>query len=625
MGGRLGGVFGWAGISFMAWGVYLTGAGFRDVPSNRMPEELGGPLVFVLILALIVGGCVLLRSTVDPGDDPGKLPARGQTLARIAGALGGLALVVWTFPDQYLVPTVINEGYPLYPDTFVELWVGVCSIALGLALLVGASDKLPVRQWKRALAGLASGVLAVALTAALTPVLTRALTMEHSTVEAGREPEPVPAEVSQVGWTWQPEHTVVGVGRGALGPVIQYRDGFVALDGATGEELWTYRRPYARHVGTGFFAGNEDRAYFHHQESIESETRTLLVLDTSTGEVVRETSVPEPGRDGFGGDGYLTPEARVFRDAKDGRSLVVAHRIGSDEPIWEVPFADDGPGRWCTRPWGRELQGHGDRLLLTHVCLDEEHLPEGDADERNAVLRDLAVPDDAVRTLTVLDTDSGAELWRHEDVPESVYGVEDAEIHPARTEGARPVAATNSGLFDLETGEPVDALPEEPDDPDWVADDLIAADSEGAVVLRRYRDSEARLLLNTDSSGSVTRTVEASNKVLRAFRTPGIWETWDQDHAHALADAVLSTQTWRLEDDREEMRAVMAAPLGAGDPVTEHGLEWIGFDGERLSAHARKLSGPAVHRLLVVPGAVVSYIEGPEESEVPAPVHGLVP
>ncbi|USY22382.1 hypothetical protein NE857_12670 [Nocardiopsis exhalans] len=613
----------------MAWGVYLTGAGFWEPQSNRMPEELGGPLVLVLILALVVGGYVLLRSTVDPGDDPGKVPARGQTLARIAGALGGLALVVWTFPDQYLVPTVINDGYPLYPDTFAELWVGVCSIALGLALLVGASDKLPVRQWKRALAGLGSGVLAVALIAALTPVLTRALTMEHSTAEAGREPEPVPAEVSQVGWTWQPEHTVVGVGRGVLGPVIQYRDGFVALDGATGEELWTYRRPYARHVGTGFFAGNEDRAYFHHQESIESETGTLLVLDTTTGEVVRETSVPEPGRDGFGGDGYLTPEARVFRDAEDGRSLVVAHRIDSDEPIWEVPFADDGPGRWCMRPWGRELQGHGDRLLLTHVCLDEEHLPEGDADERNAVLRDLAVPDDAVRTLTVLDTDSGAELWRHEDVPESVYVVEGAEIHPARTEGARPVAATSSGLFDLETGEPVDALPEEPDDPDWVADDLIAADSEGAVVLRRYRSSETHLLLGTDSGGSVVRTVEVSKQVQRAFWTSDISEIWEQDHAHALADALLSTQTWRLDADGEEnsegMRALMAAPLGAGEPGTEDDLEWIGFDGERLSAEAGQLSGTAVHRLLAVPGAVVSYIEGPEESEVPAPVHGLVP
>ncbi|QRN79533.1 MAG: hypothetical protein JK586_14890 [Nocardiopsis sp. BM-2018] len=191
------------------------------------------------------------------------------------------------------------------------------------------------------------------------------------------------------------------------------------------------------------------------------------------------------------------------------------------------------------------------------------------------------------------------------------------------------MAAIEGGLFDLETGDPVDALPGEPDDPGWGADDLIAADSEGAVVLRRYRSSETHLLLSTDSGGSIVRTVEISNQVQRAFWTSDISEVWERDHAHALADALLSTQTWRLDADGEEnsegMRALMAAPLGAGEPVTEGDLEWIGFDGERLSAEAGQLSGTAVHRLLAVPGAVVSYIEGPEESEVPAPVHGLVP
>lgn len=629
VGGRLGGVFGWAGLTVLVGGGVLALEPLAGLSSNSVyvPELAWSVAAAVLIALLTV--FALLLSAANPEARPEEGPERRQFLFRAFVATVGLFLVWAVFPTRHLDPEIGAASSGVSPEVVIELWAVVCLIALGLVLLLGASSALQTRRWLSALSGVGAGALAVVLAMTLAPAVTRLLMVEHTVAEAGREPAPVPEDVTQVGWTWQPEQPVVGMGRGPLGPIVRYADGFVALDGETGEELWSYRQPYAREVETGFFAGNRQRAYFLHQEGPESGVGTLVLLDTATGEVVRKAPVAAPDEDGLRGYLHLTPQARISYAEEDGQPLVVADTIDSDERLWEFSPDETPPGR---RRVGGGAHGYGDRLVVTRVHLDGEHLPEGDSDEVNAVLRDMSVPDDAVRTLVVLDTATGEELWRHEDTPETVYGPQAAEIRTPRSVGGRPVAATHSGLFDLDTGEPVEALPEVPGDTDWARDELLAADTDGAVVLRRYRDSETSLLLRTGPGGDIVRSIEIDKPVGSEYLDPEFLESWKEDQAYALGGALLSTRSWSSSSVDEGERAVLTIPLSEGpeerteaDPATEEDLDWILFDGEQLTENAGYPGDSVRHRVLATPGAVVSYVVSPEGHEDPAPVHGLVP
>ncbi|MFE3455904.1 PQQ-binding-like beta-propeller repeat protein [Nocardiopsis aegyptia] len=585
--------------------------GFSESTSS-VTQDLSPLIWTALLLALVVGGSTILASSYGGGGLPTARLGLVGMLVRVAAALAGAVLVWAAFPTRHLAPTVRNGNYGLFPNAVTELWVGVCLVALGLVVLLCSWSVLPLQRGKSALAGLAAGTLVVVLVWGMTPALTRALMIEHTTVDAVGASPPVPATVSRVGWSWQPEHPVVGVERGPVGPIVRYADGFVALEGASGEELWTYRRPYARRVETGLFAGNERYAYLLYvaESQPEPQTRTMVVLDTATGQVVREAPMPalaEEGEEEPADFRYLTPDVRVFFVYEDGQPLVVAHATDSAERVWEFPLEDEPAGRLCL--WARSdgIRGFGDRVLVARLCLDEEHVGE----QGSSALAQMDVPDDAEESVTALDAATGQQVWRQAWTPDDLPHVAVPGIGTVReADGGEPVAVTRGGTFALADGAPVPARLETPQ---GATDRTLAVDTDGAVVLRGQGVQEPALLLHTDAEGGVFQRGEIDRDTfVRGYA----------ERASVLGEALVMPSNAYDSLDRQ-VRALTVVPLGAG---AGEGAR-IGFDGELLPELTESWQREAEHRVLVVPGAVVSYLGDPNEPAIEPvpPIHGLVP
>ncbi|GAA3740056.1 uncharacterized protein YjeT (DUF2065 family) [Spinactinospora alkalitolerans] len=615
---RLKGVLGWTGIAVLVGAVVLMVPRLFGLDEDvAAGQDLSPLIVAALVLGLAAGGFVTLRFPDGHGDRGTGRPDLVGAIVRVAAVLAGFALVWATYPTRHLAPAVRNGDYRMFPGMVTELWIGVCLVALGLVLLCSGSSLLLPQSWKRALTGLTAGILAVILLWGMTPPLTRFLMVEHAVAKTVGDPAPVPADISRVGWSWQPEHRVMGVERGPRGPIVRYADGFVALDGADGEELWTYRLPYARQVETGVFAGDERYAYLLYVAEPELETRTMVVLDTATGEVVRNAPMPELGEDAPSKGPHLTPDLRVFLVQEDGGAVVVAHATDSAERIWEFPLEDSTPERLCRWDGNDGIREHGDRVLVARLCLDEEHLPDHD---RSAALANMDVPDDAVESVVALDTATGQQVWRREWTPDDLSTGDLPYVGGTREgRGAEPVAVTEGGTFTLATGEPVRVRPEKPGDPRRHRDHTLAIDTAGAVVLReavlRLEEAEKpALVLRTDAAGEVVQRTELAPDIVGRYL----------ESVHVLDEVLVAPHVERDDSTENPIRALAAVPLGA--EVGEDDLVWIDFGGERLPETPDSRQTQALHRTLAVPGAVVSYVIDPNESGSDlSPLHGLVP
>ncbi|MEU3016965.1 hypothetical protein ABZ635_06150 [Nocardiopsis sp. NPDC007018] len=606
MGGRWGGVLGWAGITVLAGGAVLTVVCLDGYTADGTPTPALAWVAGSAALLALITVVALLLGAADRDGDPERPPGRGRLVSRAASAVLGLGMAVAALPAWYLGSDAGSSARDL-PTPIAELWIAVCSISLGLFLVLGASRALQVREWRRALLGAGGGALMVALIVTQTPALTRLATVEHTTAARVLEPAPVPADVTRVGWTWQPEHPVVGVGRGPLGPVVLYQDGLVGLDGATGAELWSYRHPLARNVETGFLPGDDGHARLVHRAH-QGEDPTVVVLDTATGAVVADAVMPELPDAPKGGPDHLTPEGRFHLERGSGGDRVVAHATDSVRRLWEFPLeVDTAPGLVCLGPDRDAVVGHGDRLLVTRVCLDEDgHSDRG----AHVVSSGGDVAESARVRVVVLDTVTGARLWSHEWRPRGAGPIGAATVREGRpgTDG-EAVVVTGDGVLALETGEPVAGTGSGADAPAGTG--VLAVDTAGAVVLTGSDEGEAVLVEETDAEGGVRRRTEvAAPGAADALGSPLL-----------LADALVATGTGTLmAGEGPGGRSVLVAPLDGGT-VTEEDLRWPRSDEESAPR-----SGDADHRLLAVPGAVVSFVlDADADGGRTAPVYGLLP
>ena len=179
-------------------------------------------------------------------------------------------------------------------------------------------------------------------------------------------------------------------------------------------------------------------------------------------------------------------------------------------------------------------------------------------------------------------------------------------------------------LFGLNTGEPVDVVPDHPEQeyhPYERAPGTLAADTEGAVVAQEDPETLGpRLLKKSDSDGEVVSGFEVEWGIGRYLDGPtAVLEG-------ALVSAVDAPRTSEAEDAgiEEGERAVLAIPLEDTDTDRAGTPRWIRFDGERLfdpdlGQESNRQS------LVAAPGAVVSYVDGGIWGDDLPPVHGLVP
>lgn len=632
MGGRFAGVLGWAGIATTIGGVFLTGSRVAGIDSEAA-QDFNAPVVLLLFLGVAAVAAMFLFPPDSDSEQPGKAlasPGTARLVGRIVLVVAGIGVVWWAFPTHFLPPNASGSG--LYLTEAFQVWGGLCAIVLGLALMARAPAVLHPRDWKGVVLGVAAGVSVLALVAALTPVLTTWVEVEHRVAASG-EPEPFPTDVTRVGWSWEPESAIQEMGRGPRGPVVRYQDGFVGLDGASGEELWTYRLPYSDRVELGFVPGDEEHAYLLLRESREPTLLSLVVLDTATGEVVREGSVPD-ALDSHPWKRHVNAD-RMMGVEEDGQGAsLVGYGIDSAEPAWEYSLHEER-GRVCLPREGARLHLHGERLLASRTCLDEDHLDEDVLEEAGSTLSyaldELGRPDDAVRILTVLDTTTGEEVWRREEAPPRPLGDDETHIGPTRASGAGdPVVVFGDRLFDLHTGEPVDVLPEDPEDSgedsyrERLDPGTLTVDTEGAVVAQRTRSALYEQVLRTDADGEVVDTVEIDSGVGAYIRSP--YEGYGPDDSAAGLESALvsTTYTWEADEVEEGERAVLVLPMEDTDTERAGTPRWIRFDGERLFDPDFS-PGDVRHGVLSVPGAVVSYVDGGYQSEGFPPVHGLVP
>ena len=624
VGGRNAGMLGWAGMATMAGGVVLTVVRVAGIDSQAA-EDFVVPVVLLLFMAFIVLAVrINIRRDGDsaPADDEEKGSGASGLVLQFLAAATAVGFAWWAFPTRFVSSSVSESG--LYLTETFGVWGGIGAVVLGIVLLVFAPITATGGGWKALLGGLVAGATALLMVTALTPVLTTWVEIEHR-VAAASEPAPIPTDVTRVGWTWEPEESVHEMRRGLRGPVVQYGDGFVGLDGATGEELWTYRRSHSEILGSGFVPGDEAHVYLLYREG-RATPITILVLDTATGEVVRERPLAE--HEDADSRRHVNADRMMEVKEDDGGGSVVGYDLDSAEPEWEYPLTQE-TGRVCLPGESVRTQLYGDRLLVSRTCLDEEHLDEGDLESGDTglmlALDRVGRPEDAKRTLAVLDTTTGDELWRAEVEPSRRLAWDDASIvRPRSWSDGDPVVAAGESLFGLNTGEPVDVVPDHPEQeyyPYEMAPGTLAADTEGAVVAQEEPEAlDPRLLKRSDSDGEVVSSFEVEWAIGRYLDGPtAVLEG-------ALVSAVDAPRTSEAEDAgiEEGERAVLAIPLEDTDTERAGTPRWIRFDGERLfdpdNRHGRNSQS-----LVAVPGAVVSYVAAGYQDDGLPPVHGLVP
>ncbi|GAB3716738.1 hypothetical protein [Nocardiopsis oceani] len=476
----------------------------------------------------------------------------------------------------------------------------------------------------RALLWSTAGILALVLAAGLAVSVAYPGTV-HRVADTDRgDPPSYPFDVREQGWDWQPPRgtSVTGVGSGPHGPVMELSDGFTALDGTTGEELWTYRKPRTDGLETRLFEG---AALLVHRPGDGPSTETLL--DPGTGEITAERPAAEQGV-----LAYTLPTAlHEYRNGA-GRQGFEAREADSGDPRWAfVPEADDLLCEYQPHPWPTYAPDTGaGRVVVAQACVDAQEYEEGtltgsaDAPGPGGV-EDILVYggqlDSMAAVVSAMDLDTGEELWRHEQpVTEPADRIELDRVSGTPSEfGAehafRLMDHDGQVLLDPGTGEPLDR-PEEALDEDGLprpdAEWVLRADADGTVLAVPTEgadgefaagEREAFEVLTADADGDVRARLTIDEEGVHSGHFA---------HAAVLEDTLLVPRVDPQPDAEGGVVSVLVASLAADD-----------LGGAWLEVGPASSGAEEGYRLLPVPGAVVSYTTDGDGSVVD--IRALVP
>lgn len=440
-----------------------------------------------------------------------------------------------------------------------------------------------------------------------------------------------PTSVHEHGWSWSPpgDVDVIDLVRGTHGPVAVLADGLVALDGTTGRELWTYREMGVSAPDPDVFAGPGwgvlgEHAYFLRPPGPDA-PGGFLALDTATGEIVWERDVAaEETVDGWNAYSPLVQLHSPDTGPEGGDHGVVLARSPRDgTDLWEfqAPWLTES----CTlqgTPLLHSARNSG-QVLVAHACANETELAElslGDPSEDPLVFAGRA--ESLTLHVTALDPRTGHVLWSERrpisgpgdpvalrllDRSPPVPGEPPAVLVESGPELARPFV--NDAAGGREVRYPGEALDGDhaPNDP---AGRTLRADTSGLVVAvdsahePYVPDTEwAFEALGVDSQGRVVSSVTVEEEVITA------------DHLARTIALEGTLLVPHLDADGARSR-VYAAGMDSG---TEGGA-WL--EPRPVSRTAGSDDIEIEHRLLAVPGAVLSYLS---DGVTVTDVHALVP
>ncbi|WP_444963367.1 outer membrane protein assembly factor BamB family protein [Nocardiopsis sp. M1B1] len=615
---RVGNALAWAGSGLLAGALLLAAA---TVVRNwgryedGLLEETGGwwiPGVAVAGLALFYGIRWSLADSRRLDDEP---EGRAYVVWLALAALGGVYPAVAGFPRDSFPATAETAWHYDPSPAAAAMWLVVCAVVLGCLLMLASVRPQRLAPLRRSLPSATAGALAVVLVSVLVGV-TAFPREPHTTAAQGGDPPPVPETVSRVGWSWAPPMgtRIEEVHAGTHGPLVLLGDGAVSLDGETGEERWSFRRPrdhgrgvwaddahvYVRYVRGDVPEGAEPGA---DGEPVE---RTTAVLDIATGEVTGEHTAFQP--DGWGGLVAMTPEARIglVRTGPGGSLTLSARALDGGEELWSRALAEADDGRACRN---EDPLRYGDLLVTLHGCAPERQSRFGDHSDYES-FSDLFSGENRVDVaVTAVDLTTGEEAWRH------TWVTEPGGTAPEPVGGGYPVGEGDPvvvleqydadpplRVLDAATGERIDRLPELVAGGDWGRDEdyepesVVRADTAGGVLREDLRDGS--LFHRVDASGGITATADAGD-LLSGLAS--------MENVVALEEAVVIPRVPPTAWGDERVVEVAVAPFG--ESVSRDTARWIVPEGQVLVD------------VLAVPGAVVVHTGEDEESLV----EGLVP
>lgn len=587
------------------WGRYEDG----------LLEETGAwwvPGAVVAGMALFYGIRWNLTRSRRLDDDP---EGRAYVVWLALAALGGVYPAIAGFPRDAFEATAETAWHYDPSPAAAAMWLVVCAVVLGCLSMLASVQPQRLTPLRRSLPPVTAGVLAVVLVSALVGV-TAFPRQPHTTAAEGGDPPPVPESVSRVGWSWAPPMgtRIDEVRAGTHGPLVLLGDGAVSLDGATGEERWSFRRPRDR--GRSVWA-DDAHVYVHYVHGDVPEGTepgadgepvewTTAVLDIATGEVTGEHTVLQ--RNGWGGLVAMTPEARIglVRTDPGGSLALTARSLDGGGELWSRTLVEADDGRACRH---EDPLRYGDLLVTLHGCAPERQSRIGDHSDYESFFSLFTGGNRVEVAVTAVDLTTGEESWRHawaaapgETAPEPV-----GRPHPAGD--GTPVIALEQydadpalRVLDAATGERLDRLPALVADEAWGRDgdyepeSVVRVDTAGGVLRESLHDGS--LFHRVDASGGITATADTGG-LLGGFAST--------ENVVALEDVVLVPRTRAplAADDRRTEAAV--APFG--ESVSWDTARWITTEGQVLVD------------MLAAPGAVVVHTGEDEESLV----EGLVP
>ena len=570
----------WAGTGVVLGGLSLAAV----VPALDHRDDGFVPLWFgVFVAAALIVGITLYR-------------ARRSSSWQVPGEPRGCAVFLLLALPLPLLTLFPFDGFAAFSDSWspsvAEALQWASAIALVpflVAFAVVGRHPRGCSVWK-GLLSFASGVLALAIICGSVVVLSLRAPVQHTVAEPG-EADRVPTEVARLGWSRPlPEGIEPNdVLEGSRGPLLATGDGLLALDGATGEELWSYRRSDRPTTRLWSVAGAE-RVHLWQEALPGTGEWELLVFDTATGEIVDRGVLPDHVE-----EPRELVENRVLRTAvadvhtEQDRALgiwpaVVRSTLGHEE-LWRLESLRE-EGESCFA--GRDALSHdtvvGETLVLPLVC----------APMIGPFHPDLGADPGWARRMVAVDIATGDEVWRWERPIEDSRASRPRMVVDRSGPQDSPVFVIDSTVaIDARTGAEVADLDTPDEEAAGPARHVMHGGAHGSIRMgpvstEKYTEYEVRWF---DRSGERTHDY-------RIDRTLRSWYLRDHErYAVALDHDTLLTPFTGGPDGAGH--SVLS--LAAGDDSVD--AEWI----EVLEIDQREEpDAEPEHTLFPTPGAVLS-------------------
>ena len=243
-----------------------------------------------------------------------------------------------------------------------------------------------------------------------------------------------------------------------------------ALDAATGDLLWEYRRDFEGGRGRG--RPNRNVAIYENTVILNTADANIVALDLQTGDVVWEANVADPAKGFFYTGGSLVADGKVISGMAgcmrfwDDGCFITAHDARTGQELWRTSTVAR-PGEAGGDTWGdlpMMFRGGGDAWITGTYDADLDLTFWGVAQAKPWAQVSRRTDGDALYTSSTLalDPDTGEMRWYFQHHPGESHDMDEVFERILVDVNGRPSVFTMGKLgilwqLDRETGEYINA------------------------------------------------------------------------------------------------------------------------------------------------------------------------